>query len=49
MYGNTIKKIRVNKGLKQKDICQDIITLSYYSQIKRDISIPTIDVLLNYR
>lgn len=44
MYGNTIKKIRKNKGLKQKDICQDIITLSYYSRIERDISIPTIDV-----
>lgn len=44
MYGHTIRKIRKNKGLKQKDICQDIVTLSYYSRIERDISIPTIDV-----
>lgn len=44
MYGNTIKKIRKDKGLKQKDICQDIVTISYYSRIERDISIPTIDV-----
>lgn len=46
MYGKTIKNIRSNKGLKQKDICQDIVTLSYYSRIEREISTPTIDVFL---
>ncbi|MFP8918411.1 helix-turn-helix domain-containing protein [Enterococcus innesii] len=46
MYGKTIKKIRKDKGLKQKDICQDIVTISYYSRIERGISLPTIDVFL---
>jgi Rgg/GadR/MutR family transcriptional activator len=44
MYGRTIRKIREDKGLKQKEICQNIVTLSYYSRIERDISAPTIDV-----
>ncbi|EPH94778.1 DNA-binding helix-turn-helix protein [Enterococcus faecalis 13-SD-W-01] len=44
MYGQTLKKIREDKGLKQKDVCQNIVTLSYYSRIERNISSPTIDV-----
>jgi Rgg/GadR/MutR family transcriptional activator len=46
MYGQTIKKIRKEKNLKQKEICQNIVTLSYYSRIERNVSVPTIDVFM---
>lgn len=45
-FGKTIKKIRLEKGLTQKNISEDIITLSYYSRIEREISEPTISVFL---
>ncbi|EKJ3581738.1 helix-turn-helix domain-containing protein, partial [Enterococcus faecalis] len=46
MYGITIKKIRLEKGLTQKEVCSDIISLSYYSRIEREINEPTITVFL---
>ncbi|MFP7308261.1 helix-turn-helix domain-containing protein [Enterococcus faecalis] len=46
MYGETIKKIRKAKGLSQKNICKDIVTISYYSRIERNVSEPSIDVFL---
>lgn len=44
--GLTIKKIRIERGLKQKDVCKNIVTISYYSRIERNISDPTITVFL---
>lgn len=44
--GSTIKKIRVERGLKQKEVCENIVTMSYYSRIERNISDPTITVFL---
>lgn len=46
MYGQTIRKIRKDKGLTQKDVCQGVVTLSYYSRIERNISTPTIDIFM---
>jgi Rgg/GadR/MutR family transcriptional activator len=43
-FGLTIKKIRIEKGLTQKDVSGGIITLSYYSRIERGISEPTVTV-----
>ncbi|NSS93513.1 helix-turn-helix domain-containing protein [Enterococcus faecalis] len=45
-FGKTIKKIRIEKGLTQKNVSEGIVTLSYYSRIERDISEPTISVFL---
>lgn len=45
-FGSTLKKIRIEKGIKQKDICEGIITLSYYSRIERNISEPSIYVFV---
>ncbi|EME8110070.1 helix-turn-helix domain-containing protein [Enterococcus faecium] len=44
--GLTIRKIRVEKGLTQKEVCKGIVTMSYYSRIERNISEPTISVFL---
>lgn len=45
-FGKTIKKIRVEKRLTQKNVAEGIVTLSYYSRIERDISEPTVSVFL---
>lgn len=44
--GITIKKIRLERGLKQREVCKNIVTMSYYSRIERNISDPTITVFL---
>lgn len=44
--GVTIKKIRIERGLRQKEVCKNIVTMSYYSRIERNISDPTITVFL---
>lgn len=46
MYGETLKKIRIKKGLRQREVCEGIVTLSYYSRIERNISEPSIVVFL---
>ncbi|WP_217809029.1 helix-turn-helix domain-containing protein, partial [Enterococcus sp. 7E2_DIV0204] len=45
-FGLTIRKIREKKGLTQKKVCFDIVTMSYYSRIERDISDPSITIFL---
>ncbi|KPG72112.1 helix-turn-helix domain-containing protein [Enterococcus sp. RIT-PI-f] len=45
-FGSTLKRIREEKGIKQKDVCEGIITLSYYSRIERNISEPTVSIFL---
>jgi Rgg/GadR/MutR family transcriptional activator len=47
VYGETLKKIREAKGFKQKEVCQGVVTLSYYSRIERNKSQPTIEVFVN--
>ncbi|MBS7576938.1 MULTISPECIES: Rgg/GadR/MutR family transcriptional regulator [unclassified Enterococcus] len=47
MYGNTLKKIRQGKRMTQKEVCKNIVTLSYYSRIERGISIPSIELFIN--
>ncbi|WP_165006025.1 MULTISPECIES: helix-turn-helix domain-containing protein [unclassified Enterococcus] len=41
-----MRKIRVSKGLKQKDVCKETITISYYSRIERNLSQPSIDIFI---
>ncbi|GEB28723.1 transcriptional activator, Rgg/GadR/MutR family, C- domain-containing protein [Enterococcus casseliflavus] len=45
-FGATIRKIRKAKNFTQSEVSSEIITLSYYSRIERDISEPTISVFL---
>jgi Rgg/GadR/MutR family transcriptional activator len=45
-FGETLKKIRVEKGLKQKEVCEGITTISYYSRVERGISDPSVHIFL---
>jgi Rgg/GadR/MutR family transcriptional activator len=45
-FGETLKKIRVEKGLKQKEVCEGITTISYYSRVERGISDPSVYIFL---
>lgn len=47
MYGTTLRNIRVEKGLSQKEVCTNVVSLSYYSRIERNISEPTISVFFD--
>ncbi|MGY3750803.1 helix-turn-helix domain-containing protein [Vagococcus acidifermentans] len=44
--GNTLKKIRIERGLSQKEMCHDIVTTSYYSKVERGIHQISADNLL---
>ncbi|EUJ26328.1 helix-turn-helix domain-containing protein [Listeria cornellensis] len=46
-YGKTLKQIRINKGLTQKDVAENIISHSFYAKVERDDSNIAADRLLD--
>lgn len=49
-YGKTIRKIRINKGLTQKEVASNIVSLSFYMKVEQDehtISADTFFKILN--
>lgn len=45
--GTMLKKIRMSKNLKTSDLCEDLISTSYYSKIEANQSIPSLAIFLS--
>lgn len=44
--GTMLKKIRMSKNLKTSDLCEDLISTSYYSKVEANQSVPSLAIFL---